>query len=783
MDSIAKVVVDVARDKEFDYEIPRELRASVRAGSRVLVPFGRTEREGYVVGLKGQSEARHLRTIISMIGDKPLVSEALLDLARWMGHYYCAPVEQAIRTVLPAAVRRRGSSHKQQLAVSLVEGETPEQAEQAGSALKLTVKGASPLTVNLRADPKDLSPKQQAVVDLLQLKGTMALAILARELEITAAPVKALEKKGIVRIAPSRVMRDPMANRTILRTQPLELMPEQAEALKLIKQTTDRRSEAGSRRSEVEGRKSETTNNGQRATDPHTILLYGVTGSGKTEVYLQAIDRVLQQGRGAIVLVPEISLTPQTVERFASRFGERIAVLHSHLSDGERHDEWHRIHDGEADIVIGARSAVFAPVRNLGLIVVDEEHEPSYKQEDAPRYNARDVAVMRGHKEGCTVVLGSATPSLESWFNALRGKYALARIPHRADHRKMPHMRIIDMRMEKDRTGKGGVLSQELLDAIHLRLERAEQTILFLNRRGFATSLICPKCGDVANCGNCSVSYTYHRSTDSLRCHICGAARRVPKRCPECGDPSFKFSGVGTQRIETIIGKCFPHARVQRMDADATRNKDAYDRILGDFRTGKIDILVGTQMIAKGLHFPNVTLVGVVYADLSLHMPDFRAGERTFQLLAQVAGRAGRGEVAGEVIVQTYTPFHPSVQAARRVDFEGLCDQELEFRRELKYPPFAHLVCVTLKGKSEDKVSYCASALARRLRKEAPASVILADASPAPLAKAKGAYRYQVMMRCASTRRMTEPLNSVIGDLRLPKGITCAVDVDAMSLL
>jgi primosomal protein N' (replication factor Y) len=513
------------------------------------------------------------------------------------------------------------------------------------------------------------------------------------------------------------------------------------------------------------------------------VLLYGVTGSGKTEVYLQAIDRVLKSGRGTVVLVPEISLTPQTVERFVGRFGERAAVLHSRLSDGERHDEWHRIREGKADIVIGARSAVFAPVRNLGLIVVDEEHENSYKQEDSPRYNARDVAVMRGHLEKCAVVLGSATPSLESWKNARTGKYKLSVLPRRADDRKMPVMRIVDMRLQSADEKKRGILSQDLVEAIRLRLERAEQVILFLNRRGFSSSLICPSCGFVASCENCSVSYTYHRTEEALICHLCGESRKVPQKCPGCMDPGFKYSGVGTQRVEATVRACFPHAKVQRMDADVTRRKHSHSSILGDFRSGKTDILIGTQMIAKGLHFPNVTLVGVVFADLSLHMPDFRAGERTFQLLAQVAGRAGRGEVSGEVIVQTFTPFHAAIQAARRLEFEGFCDQEMEFRKELTYPPFGHLACILVRGKSENKVSFCATALARALQKDKDAGVIAADAVPAPISRIRSEYRYQVILRSKSAGRMLKLIRQSMAEVRFPKDVACSIDMDALSLM
>jgi len=738
MAGIARVVVDIALDREFDYLVPDQLCAAVRIGSRVLVPFRRSEITGYVVGLADRSERTDLKSVLSVCGDKPYIDDQMLKLARWMGDYYCAPVEQALRAVLPGSVRRRDARFKQRLYVRPAEAGVDE--ETAGARLA------------------SRSPKQRAVLDLLARRGGMFLHELIAELGITAAPVRALAKKGRVRLEPGTVPRDPLARRTILPGAPLTLMADQAAALAEICKAAD-------------------------TLQPPVVLLHGVTGSGKTEVYLQAIEHVRGRDRGAIVLVPEISLTPQTVERFVSRFGERIAVLHSHLSEGERHDEWHRVRDGRAPIVIGARSAVFAPVRNLGLIVVDEEHEPSYKQEEAPRYHARDLAVMRGAMEGFAVVLGSATPCLESWHNARTGKYGLARLPVRVDHRRMPAVRVMDMRLETERTGHVSVFSRDLLEAIRLRLERGEQTILFLNRRGYATSLICPRCGYVAACSDCSVSFTYHRKDERLRCHICGAARPVPDRCPGCGDPAFKFTGIGTQRVEKIVTKCFPQAVVQRLDADMTTRKDAYERILGDFRAGKTNILIGTQMVAKGLDFPNVTLVGVIYADLSLHLPDFRAGERTFQLLAQVAGRAGRGDVPGEVIVQTYTPFHPAVQAARRLDYEGFCDQEIEFRRELKYPPFAHLVCLTLRGPSEEKVAFTAAALARALRAALPERVVVARPAPAPLAKAKGRYRYQIMLRSPSVRSLAGPMRETLRGFRMPPKVTCAVDVDALSLL
>jgi primosomal protein N' (replication factor Y) len=590
MPAIAKVLVDLSLDREFDYRIPDEMEALVRIGSRVSVPFGRREAEGFVVGFSEESSFDNLKSIARVVGKKPLVEENILALARWMADYYCCPVEQAVRTVLPSAVRRKGAKFKEQLFVELTE---QGRAVDAVAAVRKKAAG------------------QARVLEALLADGPCTVQHVAEAAGVTSSTVRALERKGLVRVGSQITERSVASGHggEILQTGALALMPQQAEALATVVQSVD----TGS---------------------PGVVLLFGVTGSGKTEVYLQAIDHVLKKGGGCIVLVPEISLTPQTVDRFRSRFGDTVAVLHSELSQGERHDEWHRVHEGKARIAIGPRSAVFAPIKNLGLIVVDEEHEPSYKQEEAPRYHARDMAVLRGRMDKCAVVLGSATPALESLYNAKIGKYAMVRMPHRVDHQKMPAMRVVDMRTEMEREGKFFVLSRDLKEAIDSRLGRAEQTMLFLNRRGFATSLVCPKCGTVAQCDHCSVSMTFHKPTQTLRCHICGASKAVPERCPnpECRDPAFKYSGVGTQRVEEVVQRVFPKARVQRMDSDTMTGKDSYRRALGDFRSGKTDILIGTQMIAKGLHFPNVTLVGVINADLSLHIPDFRGGERTFQL-------------------------------------------------------------------------------------------------------------------------------------------------------
>ena len=747
-----------------------------------------------MTGLAEESAHAALKPILKVIGAQTLVTPKILKLARWIGEYYCCAPETALKSVLPEAVRHEQANWRERLHVRAlpVPGELPK-----------------------------LPARQKEVWRILQERPELPLSELLVLAKTTAATVRRLEDRGLVTIAAEISERDPYAREHILPTQPLPLNPAQANALAAIITAMDvGKSEVQSLKSkvqsapqaEVQGSKFEVQGSmfdvrcsmldvqASAPTPPSspssprssTFLLHGVTGSGKTEVYLQAIAHVLEQGKGAIVLVPEISLTPQTVERFKARFSSGplqtlVAVLHSHLSAGERHDEWHKIRQGRARIVIGARSAIFAPVEPLGLIVVDEEHEHSYKQEEAPRYHARDVAIVRGQMEGAVVVLGSATPSLESYYNCGKGKYTLLRLPERADDKKMPVVRIVDMR-QTFRPGKAGpIFSPQLKEAIARRVEQKEQVILFLNRRGYSTSLQCPLCGYVAECPNCSVSLTYHRHENKLCCHICAHVEPVPAVCPnaKCRNPAIRYSGVGTQRVEATLTKLFPHARTVRMDSDVLKRKEDYRRILGDFRVGKIDILVGTQMIAKGLHFPNVTLVGIIYADLALHQPDFRAGERTFQLLTQVAGRAGRGDIEGEVVVQAFTPFHPAIQFARRHDFEGFYAQEMEFREQLKYPPVGRIALLTLKGRNEEKVKFSADYLKQELQKAMVGikDLVLAGPAPAPLVKAETYYRYQIMLRAQRMAALSQRLAVLIRSLTLPEDVTLAVDIDPVALM
>ena len=739
MPRIAKVLVDLAINREFDYLVPDELADRIKAGSPVLVPFGKRELRGFVVGFADASEHANLKPVKAAVGGKSLVDERILQLARWVADYYCAPVELALRTALPAAVRRKPAGFKKALHVTAT--------EKAADETELR-------RLRLRA------PKQASALDLLKLHPGIPLQKLAQDAGVTTAVIRGLEKKSFVAIADAVVRRDPYSRDEIVPSIPHALMPQQEEALQAVR-------EAG------------------RDGKPGVVLLFGVTGSGKTEVYLQAIEEARQQGRGAIVLVPEIALTPQTVDRFRSRFGDIVAVLHSELSDGERHDEWHRIHEGRANIVIGPRSAIFAPVRELGVIIVDEEHEHTYKQEETPRYNARDVAVMRGHMEKCPVILGSATPSLESLWNARKGKYRMLRMGARVDHQRMPQMHIVDMREEMGREGRLNVLSRDLIGAVNDRLSRGEQVMLFLNRRGFATSLTCPACGEAATCPQCGVPFVYHRATNRLLCHYCALEQPVPQACPnkDCRDPKFRFGGIGTQRVEDVIQKCFPRAVIQRMDSDTMTKKDDYRDALMGFRTGKVDILIGTQMIAKGLHFPNVTLVGVINADIGLHAPDFRAGEKTFQILTQVAGRAGRGDVAGEVYVQTFTPQHPAIQAARRLDYDGFFDQEIEARKELGYPPCGHLVCVHLRGPVEELTRLAGETFFRRVRPLLGADVVAAEPTPSPIERIRNEFRFQMAFRAPRTADITGPLKAALKGFTWPADVSWSIDVDALSLL
>src|SRR5438309_3371340 len=739
--SYVRVIIDRAIHRELDYLVPETLSERISVGSRVRVPFRDKSALATVVATLAQSEAEGIRPIEAVVGDTPVLSEELLELGNWMSTYYCCPIETVIRSLLPQVIRRAEIGWKKQLFVQPARKIDNEEIEQL----------------------RRRAPRQAELLEAIsRLDAPISAAQLLRKMSLDNQTLRALVKRGFAELREQAVVRDPHGDEQFIATSNLVLNAEQLLALKEITQALDSPESA------------------------RPILLHGVTGSGKTEIYLQAISAALERGRSAIVLVPEISLTPQTVERFKGRFADvhdAVAVLHSHLSQGERHDEWHKIHSGRARIVIGARSAVFAPLKKLGLIIVDEEHETTYKQEEAPRYHARDVAVVRAKIEKCVAVLGSATPSLESYYNATTGKYRLATLTQRVDDRQMPLIRIVDLRQERRKEKASAILSEKLRGAIADRLEKREQTILFLNRRGFSTSLLCSNCGEARNCPNCSVALTFHRHMARLSCHLCGHTAAVPKKCPACGKDALIYAGFGTEKVESTVAHIFPKATVRRMDADSMTRKEAYRETLRNFRTGKIDILVGTQMIAKGLHFPNVTLVGIINADLALHLPDFRAGERTFQLLTQVAGRAGRGETAGEVFVQTYTPFSPSIQFARHHDFAGYFDQELEFRERCGFPPFKHAILITVRSAHEARAKLSAETVVRRLKESLGSEFMLSDATPAPLEKLQGQFRFHILLRGEAIVRLSRLVRETLDKLPLPEDVVATVDVDPYQLL
>jgi primosomal protein N' (replication factor Y) (superfamily II helicase) len=738
MQQYVRVITDDPTDKELDYAVPEPWTNHVHVGSRVKVPLRSREILATVVALVDTPSVPEPKSILELISETPILNDRLLKLARWMAEYYCCPIETSIRSVLPQVIRKAQLGFKRERVLSLQR--QVDKAELAALAKK--------------------APRQADVLrHTIELGGPIRWRELQFKAMTTDRTIQQLVDRGLLWVQFENTDRDPYANEQFIASAPLALNLEQTVALGVVKESIQTRSS-------------------------QPILIHGITGSGKTEIYLQAIQECLNGGLGALVLVPEISLTPQTVERFKMRFPvERIAVLHSHLSAGERHDEWHKLRSGRAQIAIGARSAVFAPVDRLGLIVVDEEHETSYKQEEAPRYHARDLAVVRAQFERCAILLGSATPSLESYHNAKIGKYRLVKLTARIDDRQLPLIRVVDMRQEYLKQKQLPVISQGLGTAIEDRLAKKEQTILFLNRRGYSTSLVCNQCGHVCECPNCTMALTFHLQEDRLKCHLCGHAAVAPRKCPKCGDPSIRYAGYGTQKVEGIVLKLFPKAAVARMDADSMSRKDAYRHTLQAFRTGKIDILIGTQMIAKGLDFPNVTLVGIINADVALHMPDFRAGERTFQLLTQVAGRAGRGDMAGEVYVQSATPFSPSIQFARHHNFEGFWEQENEFRERCGYPPFCHLLMIHIRSEHQRRAEFSGETLHRRISEQLDAATMLHPVVPAPIERSKGYYRYQILMRTNAIRRLSKTIRGILDKLTFPEEVIVSVDVDPQQLM
>ncbi|MDV2504267.1 MAG: primosomal protein N' [bacterium] len=745
-ETFVQVAFPLPVEKTFTYILPPSLQERVAVGSRVRAPFGSRLLSGLVTEVRSEpppERGEGLKAVDACLDDEPLVGRDLLVLARWVAEYYCAGLGEVLKAALPAGGERLAPlTHR---VVRLVDGLDVEQTVEA-----------------LRSR----SPVQARLVEALADGGERPRAELRRLAPGADGAVKALRRKGLIEEEEREVWRRPAELATGVSTPPPALTASQERALVPVAQAMD------------EG-------------VYQAFLLHGVTGSGKTEIYLRAIGLALERGRSACVLVPEIALTPQLVQRFEDRFPGRVGVLHSGLSPGERYDQWRGLRAGRASICIGARSAVFAPLRDLGVVVVDEEHDGSYKQEESPRYHAREVALVRAREAGAVAILGSATPSLESRHNVDRNKLALLELPDRIEGRPLPNVEVVDLRGGEGSAGAGPVIwSPPLAEALRARVARGEQALVLLNRRGFANVIQCVDCGYVFGCANCSVSLTYHASHRAARCHWCDATVRTIRACPECNGALFHYGGLGTQRVEEEVKKLVPGAVVARMDRDTTSRRGAYLSLLGALGAGEIDVLVGTQMIAKGHDYPNITLVGVVSADTSLHVPDFRAAERTFQLLTQVAGRTGRGEAGGEVIVQTYMPDHYAIAHAVRHDYAGFYAEEMARREAVGWPPFTRLALLRLEGARKEVVEDAALALAEACRKEGQGlsgGEVLGPAW-APVARVRNRYRRQLVLKNPSARRLNAWVRSAVdayrrGDGRARSSVALKIDIDPVSAL
>lgn len=787
-------------------------------GTRVLVPFRQTERIGWVVGPGSPESPTRVRPVLDRLEADPSVPPDLMSLAAWVADYYLAPLGMVLRTFLPSVLSDTGRDYLTYLGgkgqtLTPRQRKLMEAVEGSGHALRVrTLRrelGMGSLWPEIRAlvaggvlgheaiPPREPSVRTQKVVRLREwisdlsardelfgrarrqreayetlesAGGAAELSHLVTQGGFSRSVIQGLEEKGVVVLEDSEVYRDPFLEDPPPDPPPLVPTPDQARVLSHLVEALD-------------------------APKPTPVLLHGVTGSGKTLVYIELLKEVVrEQGRGAIVLVPEIALTPQTVSRFRAHFPDDLAVLHSGLSEGERFDAWRRLRNGEKRIAVGARSAVFAPVQRLGVIVVDEEHDASYKQSEGPRYQARDVAVVRTRQTGGLCVLGSATPSLESWQNGVLGKYRLLTLPQRVGGGSLPPVRVVDLRTSRRREASGGragagsgVLSDDLVEGIRVRLRRGEQVMLLLNRRGYSSFVQCRECGEVWRCIRCSVSLTFHRLTGKLLCHHCRHEEPSPRRCDRCGSTDLSFKGLGTEQVERVVAETFPDARIARMDVDTTSGKWSHHEILGRFGRGEVDILLGTQMISKGLDFPTVTLVGVVNADIGIHLPDFRASERTFQLLSQVAGRTGRGRLGGEVVVQTSLPDHFAVRAALNHDFPAFAHRELAERASPSYPPHVRLANVLVSSPDLEEAAREAEAGAAWVRRavgRAGQRIEVVGPAPAPIEQLHGRWRWHFLVRSRGAAALGRILESFL-DRHKPKGrdIRVVVDRDPVALL
>lgn len=799
---IAEVIVDVSTyhvDRPFDYQVPPEWESVIELGCRVKVPFGPRNVLGFIVGLKYETDVplNKLKGITQILDMEPALTEEMLQMAKWLKNNTICYEIDALQVMLPSALRA-----KYEKIIKLQKNQNlPEEVQPLfGKRQQVNFKeferaGLLPLLKQLVAENivtiENVVKQQGNVKEIRMVQITADQQLVERALEQSSRAVKqrlllqwmcqhlgeilppqricdeagvslsvleAVIDKGAAQFIQEEVFRDPFT-KEVSRTQALQLTDEQQVALQAITTTMEQQT-------------------------AETFLLHGVTGSGKTEVYLQAIQKVLNEGKEAIMLVPEISLTPQMTERFRSRFGEMVAVMHSGLSVGEKYDEWRKIQQGKVKVVVGARSAIFAPFTNIGLIILDEEHESTYKQEDSPRYHARDVAIWRSEFYNCPIILGSATPALESFARAKKGVYTLLSLKQRALHQALPTVYIADMR-EELRQGNRSMFSQSLIEAIRIRLEKKEQMVLFLNRRGYSSFVLCRDCGTVVQCPNCDISLTYHRTTEKLKCHYCGYEEHVPQICPQCQSDHIRYFGTGTQKVEEEIYKLFPEARVLRMDVDTTKHKGAHEEILETFGTGQADILLGTQMIAKGLDFPNITLVGVLSADTSLHLPDYRAAERTFQLLTQVSGRAGRHDKPGEVIIQTYTPEHYAIELAKTQDYEPFYEREMFLRRRSSYPPYYFVALIQLSHEDVMMAAEYAGRVADWLRENLSNQVAIIGPTTASIARLQNRYRYQCLIKYKIEPNLIPVLQRLLAMYRaewIKQGILMTVDLDPSTI-
>lgn len=737
---VASVVMATGPEQTFDYLVPDGLVGEILPGRRVHVPLGRSNRRvmGYCVAVERKELGRRkLKNVLGTLDQQTLLSSHMLTMTQWMAEYYLASWGQVLEAVIPAAVRGNAGTRE----VTLLS--VPQNVAAQLASIKLTDKQRTVLTT-LAAAPKPMTPGD-----------------LADKCHVTQAPITSLRKKKLIVSEVRRVSHAHFDELDIERELPKQLSEDQSKALETIFEQV-------------------------RSPQPKPILLHGVTGSGKTEVYIQAIQHVIEQGKQAIVLVPEISLTPQTKQRFASRF-DRIAVLHSHMSDVERHWQWKRIASGIVNVVVGARSAVFAPTPHLGMIILDEEHDTSFKQDSVPRYHAREVAAKRAELETVPLILGTATPSLETFYRAQKGQYALINMPRRIGNRPLPAVRTVDMRYDKT-TSFRGAISRQLHQSIQRTLQQDGQIILLLNRRGHSTHIQCPACGHLVKCPHCELPLTHHITDGSTVCHYCDYRSVAPKVCPDpkCGNSSIRFSGIGTQKLEAEVRAKFSSYPIIRMDSDTMRKPGSHEAALDKFRNREARILVGTQMIAKGLDFPNVTLVGVINADTALHFPDVRAGERTFQLITQVAGRTGRGDQGGEVLVQTLSPDHPAIEAATRHDYALFAERELPFRRDFEMTPFAHMVRIIARGPAQPAVELFMQQVSdqvARFAQDQGGEILQQGPAPAPIEKLRGNYRYHLLLHSFDRHLMRHAVLYCREKIAVPDEVLWIADVDPIDMM